>query len=83
MNDLTFLLKAVAENPISGTDSSCAFCQAYGEEEEHSQHEVDGEERECPVVIARKLLAERDKVNQGRVEDGHGSRSVRPVRCND
>ena len=49
------IIRAVAENPISSTDSSCAFCQAYGDDP-HTIMSLEGEEIECPVLIAQEII---------------------------
>lgn len=55
LSELRYILKAVADRPISSTDSSCAFCQAYGDSEPHGQMEFDSE-HECVVITAKRLL---------------------------
>jgi hypothetical protein len=52
--EIAYILRAVAARPISSTDSSCAFCQAYGDES-HGQMEFD-ESHECIVLTAQRLL---------------------------
>jgi hypothetical protein len=51
--EITYILRAVAERPISGTDSSCAFCQAYGDE---PHGKMDDDSHECVVLTAQRLL---------------------------
>lgn len=55
LSEIRYILQAVVARPVSGTDSSCAFCQAYGDGEPHEQMEFDPE-HECVVLTAQRLL---------------------------
>lgn len=50
-DEIEEVIDASAEVPVSGTDSSCGFCDSYNYRDKG--HHFSGR---CPAVIAQKLV---------------------------
>jgi hypothetical protein len=54
--DIARIIRAVADEPSSPDDSSCAFCSAYGHDPNDKMPFLENEE--CVVLTAKRLIKE-------------------------